>query len=153
MKIKSNNNLWINFTEPENSTSLDLSNNQFKSCDFNLRAFTKLETISNGLFIEYDKGSVDFLIFFSISKDLETRQICTDKNCRVEYNLEGMKRTQSSCIPSELLCRCAGDCEKLIERYGEDYFNEEAFNDSCDQYATLNDLCEKADNLIQPLNK
>lgn len=154
LRIKSNKNLWINFTAPENSSALKLFDNQFKSCDFNLRPFTKLDTISSSLLIEYDKGSVDFLILFSISKDLEVTQDCTDKKrCNVEYNLEGSKRTHNSCVASELLCRCTGDCDKLAERYSEFYFNDGTSNDSCQHYAELNDLCERANNLFKPLTK
>lgn len=152
--IESRNELFMKLEsehgQSEKSSVYKFPGNQFKSCDFDMKLFSKLETISNYLVISYDDSKLtEFLVYFKIIHDLTENNTCADVNCEIKYDLNGM-HTHKSCLPESLLCGCAQDCKSLIDHYG-DYLNQSEFlaqNGICSFYSALNNLCQTVNYLL-----
>ena len=84
LSIESNDELFIKLDAAANHTSHKFNANQFRSCEFGLKQFTKLESKTNRLVVKTKPYSEDFLIYFSIRK-IEANECASQEfKCNVE---------------------------------------------------------------------
>lgn len=148
--MESNDELFIRL-DSTNQSVHKFNANHFRSCEFGLKQFTKLESITNKLVVKTKPHTEDFLIYFNIRK-IGGNDCAQGFKCNVEYPLpKGSMSTHESCVPKKLLCNCEANCDILVENF-EYYDSYDVESDSCRHFSMLNQMCRSDMALYRPKN-
>ena len=149
--IEASEPLWLSLKNPSNNETrrFQFENNRLSSCDLKLRPFTRIETNSKLLTVEFERSNqagLEFLLLFNATLNTAVLDKCSELKCRTDYSLEQLNFSMHySCIPKSLMCSCHMNCANYEESYNEN---------QCEYFLRLNGLCHVGQTfLLNPKNR